>query len=98
MPWARQFCALLLLTPLAAQTGIVTTIAGTGVRGFGGDGGPAVSASLALANVQNACGDPARFEQTSHIAVDARGNVYIADSNNQRVRRIDPAGTITTIV
>jgi uncharacterized protein (TIGR03437 family) len=85
-----------LLLPLAAQTGIVTTIAGTGIAGFSGDGGPAAKAAIALANVQNQC-DPNRFEQTSHIAVDAKGNIYFADSNNQRVRRIDPAGMITTI-
>ena len=40
---------------------------------------------------------PTRFEQTSHISFDTKGNLYIADSNNQRIRRIDPAGVITTI-
>ncbi|MCU1238054.1 MAG: repeat containing protein [Candidatus Solibacter sp.] len=96
MPRLRLSSALLLLLPLGAQTGIVTTIAGTGTRGFSGDGGPAKSAAIALANLQNQC-DPSFFEQTSHIAVDAKGNVYFADSNNQRIRRIDTAGTITTI-
>jgi streptogramin lyase len=38
----------------------------------------------------------ARFEQTSQIAVDGRG-VYFTDSNNQRIRRINPDGTLTTI-
>jgi len=96
MPHFRLLSALLLLTPLAAQTGIVTTIAGTGAPGFSGDSGPATNAAIALANLRNQC-DPNRFEQTSHIAFDAKGNLYLADSNNQRIRRIDPAGTITTI-
>jgi uncharacterized protein (TIGR03437 family) len=53
---------------------------------------------LALANFQNTCnGDPNRFEQTSHIAVDSKGNIYFTDSENQRVRRIDATGVITTI-
>src|SRR5581483_11684365 len=38
-----------------------------------------------------------RFEQSSHIALDGKGNLYVADSSNQRVRRIDVSGTITTI-
>ena len=40
---------------------------------------------------------PNQFEQTSHIAFDAAGNLYIADSENQRIRRIDAAGIIKTI-
>ena len=47
-----------------------------------GDGGPAVNAWI---------------YKPSDIAVDAQGNVYIADTNNDRVRRIDTDGTITTI-
>jgi uncharacterized protein (TIGR03437 family) len=82
---------------LAAQTGVVTTVAGrVGVRGFDGDGGPATAASIALANLQNLC-DPVRFEQTSHVTVDVSGNIYFTDSQNQRIRRIDPAGIITTV-
>jgi uncharacterized protein (TIGR03437 family) len=96
MPQPRLLSALLLLPSLAAQTGIVTTIAGRGGPGFSGDNGPATAASLALANLQNQC-DPSRFEQTSHISLDSKGNLYLADSNNQRIRRIDPGGTITTI-
>jgi uncharacterized protein (TIGR03437 family) len=100
MGLGRTVCAALILQVVAhAQTGIVTTIAGrTGVSGYDGDGRPAVEAALALGHVINQppC-DPARFEQPSHISVDAEGNVYIADSNNHRVRRIDPAGTITTV-
>lgn len=86
----------------AGQTPVISTVAGTTrpggepVRGFSGDGGPATFATLALANLQNEC-DPLQFEQTSHIATDAAGNVYIADSNNHRIRRISTDGVITTI-
>src|SRR5438309_907246 len=62
--------------------GTITTIAGTGIPGFSGDGGPAISA---------------RLYAPHGVAVDGQGNVYIADSYNQRVRRVNPAGTITTI-
>ncbi|MCH6484830.1 FG-GAP-like repeat-containing protein [Pseudoxanthomonas sp. LH2527] len=64
------------------QNGIISTIAGTGTRGYSGDGGPATAARLY---------DPADVE------VDAAGNVYIADFGNHRIRRITPGGTITTI-
>ena len=63
-------------------TGRITTFAGTGVPGFSGDGGPATSA---------------RLYAPHGVAVDGQGNVYIADSYNQRVRKVNPAGTITTI-
>jgi uncharacterized protein (TIGR03437 family) len=62
--------------------GLITTIAGTGIQGFSGDGGPAASAML---------GRP------FSLAIDAGGNLYIADSVNERVRKIDLNGTITTI-
>ena len=62
--------------------GIISTIAGTGVEGFSGDGGPATAARL---NVPEA------------LAVDAAGNVYIADTDNNRVRVIDRAGVISTV-
>ena len=62
--------------------GIITTVAGTGVNGFAGDGGAATSAQL---------GCP------SGAAVDAAGNIYIADFGNNRIRKVDPNGIITTI-
>ena len=86
-----------------AQDGAISTIAGrtpvngAPVRGFDGDGSAATNAALALANFVNTC-DPNRFEQTSHISLDSKGNIYFADSNNQRIRRIDTAGVITTVV
>ena len=63
--------------------GIVTTVAGgTGVVGFGGDGGPATKALL---NAPVA------------VAVDTDDNLYISDSDNFRIRKVDPTGTITTV-
>ncbi len=63
-------------------SGIITTIAGNGSPGFSGDGGPATSAQL---------GDP------RGVAVDSAGNVYIADTSNLRIRKVDTAGIITTV-
>lgn len=57
-----------------ALTGIITTVAGNGVRGFSGDGGPANAAQIA---------------EPLAITVDARGDFYISDTINHRVRRVD---------
>jgi NHL repeat-containing protein len=62
--------------------GTITTVAGTGTRGFSGDGGPAAVAQL---------------DRPFAIAVMADGGFLIADTGNQRVRRIDPTGRITTV-
>jgi uncharacterized protein (TIGR03437 family) len=68
---------------VSVATGIISTIAGTGVAGFSGDGGPATEARLN--NVQG-------------ITADKDGNVYLADAVNNRVRRINAAdGKINTI-
>ena len=64
------------------STGTITTIAGTGEYGFSGDGGPAVQAALSY---------------PSGVAVDGAGNVYVTDSGNNRIRKVDATGTITTI-
>ncbi|HWC96215.1 MAG TPA: IPT/TIG domain-containing protein [Candidatus Sulfopaludibacter sp.] len=66
--------------------GVITTIAGSGSAGFSGDGGPAISAKLGL-NYTNA---------HQGIAVDSTGNVYLADSINNRIRMINTAGIIST--
>ncbi len=64
-----------------SPAGIITTVAGTGVAGFGGDGGPATAAKLKL---------------PYGLAVDTGGNLFIADLENNRVRRVSPDGAITT--
>ncbi|HKD09961.1 MAG TPA: IPT/TIG domain-containing protein [Bryobacteraceae bacterium] len=64
-----------------ANTGIVDTIAGNGTLGFSGDGSSAVGSQLA---------DP------HDVVKDSAGNIYIADTLNGRVRRIDTTGTINT--
>lgn len=64
------------------RTGRITTIAGTGVRGYAGDNGPAVDAQLAGPVV---------------VRVGRTGNVYFADAWNQKIRKITPDGIITTI-
>src|SRR6478752_3087342 len=96
--------SLMLLLSAAGfgQAGLITTIAGrtppggAPVRGFSGDGAAGTSAQLALANIQNTC-DPVSFQQTMHLAADAAGNVYFTDSDNQRIRKIDTQGNISTV-
>lgn len=70
--------------------GMLTRIAGTSRRGYSGDGGPATSAQLQL-GVLIALARPA------NLAVDSTGNVFIADTGNDRIRRISPSGIITTV-
>jgi sugar lactone lactonase YvrE len=66
-----------------ARSGIIVTVAGNGASGFAGDNGPAVAASLSGPN---------------GLALDADGQLYIADTNNQRVRAVDlESGVIRTI-
>ena len=68
---------------LAGADSMITTVAGDGIAGFSGDGGPATAAQIA---------------PPGGIAVDASGNIFIADRNNNRVREINHAtGVITTI-
>lgn len=67
---------------VAAGTGIITTIAGTGACAYSGNGGPATSAGLCL---------------PQGLAVDGHGNLYIADSNNWVIRRVSATGVITTV-
>jgi trimeric autotransporter adhesin len=63
--------------------GTVTLVAGSGTPGFGGDGGPAVSAQLS---------------GPLGVALDANGNLYIADTGNHVIRRVDAAnGSISTV-
>ncbi|HUE71222.1 MAG TPA: hypothetical protein VMP01_10085 [Pirellulaceae bacterium] len=72
-----------LVRRVDAKTGTISTIAGTGQAGFGGDGGPATKA---------------RLSSPHSIALDADDNVYIADIANHRIRRVDAkTGVIETI-
>jgi sugar lactone lactonase YvrE len=73
-----------VIRKVTAATGTITTVAGAaGQGGFGGDGGPATSALLG---------------QPEGVAVDSAGNLYIGDTNNQRIRFVSAAtGQITTI-
>ena len=67
-----------------AASGVITTVAGTGVPGFAGDGGPATQALL---------------NQPIRLALDRAGNLFISDSGNGRVRRVDGAtGIISTVI
>lgn len=67
---------------LVSQGQVITTIAGTGTEGFSGDGGLAVAAAL---------------NKPIGIGVDDSGNIYIADTRNARIRKVNPKGIITTI-
>jgi sugar lactone lactonase YvrE len=64
-----------------SKTGIINTIAGNGETGYGGDGGDACKAKL-----NRPCG----------VVVDSRGNVYISDYGNDRIRKVDNHGKIST--
>jgi sugar lactone lactonase YvrE len=70
------------MTNVTTRVGTIVTVAGTGSAGFAGDSGQAVSAQLYY---------------PAGVAVDASGNIYIADTSNHRVRRVDPQGVITTV-
>jgi hypothetical protein len=63
------------------STYVITTVAGSGKSGLCGDGGPATSACLS---------------QPTGVAVDASGNLYIADNANYRIRKVDTSGKIST--
>ena len=65
-----------------SASGVITAVAGNGVPGDGGDGGPAVDAQLSCPH---------------GVAVDSSGALYIADTDNHRLRKVAPDGTISTI-
>lgn len=66
-----------------ASTGVITTIAGNGIAGYSGDGGPATSAQL---------------NGPTHAVFDRTVNLYITDANNNRIRKVDSStGLITTV-
>jgi VCBS repeat-containing protein len=63
------------------STGVISTVAGNGSAGYSGDGGPAIDAQLYNPN---------------YLALDATGNLYISDNQNQVIRKVTPSGTIST--
>lgn len=65
-----------------SPSGVITTVAGTGIAGFSGDGGPATAAMLSF---------------PTGVVVDAGGNLLIAVQGNSRVRKVDASGNITTV-
>ena len=66
-----------------STAGVITSVAGSGVQGFSGDNGPATAANL---------------DSPAGLALDASGNLYIADTHNHRIRKVSAAaGTISTI-
>ena len=67
---------------VVSSAGVITTLAGTGAPGFSGDGGSAVAAQL---------------DGPRDAAIDAAGNIYIADRDNSRIRKITTAGVISTV-
>ena len=74
-PWSNRVRTL-------SADGVVSTVAGTGAQGYGGDGGPATAAALNFVHSAAPLGD---------------GSLLLADTQNNRIRKISPAGTITTV-
>src|SRR6185436_11261873 len=67
---------------VSGATGMITTVAGNGTSGFSGDDQLAINATL---------------KSPRGVASDASGNVWIADTNNNRVRKVDTSGVIRTV-
>ena len=78
----KKILYLLLFIPFLGNTQTITTVAGIGTMGYSGDNGPAISAQL---------------YSPDGIAVDTNGNIFIADTYNQVIRKVNAAGIITTI-
>jgi uncharacterized protein (TIGR03437 family) len=74
--------------------GFLTRIAGKGLPGYSGDGGPAVDAQLFTDDLIN---ETPNFGMPSGLALDSKGNLYVSDGGNARIRRISPDGIITTV-
>jgi streptogramin lyase len=76
----RQGSSLRAVDPV---TGVITTVAGTGARGYGGDGGPALAAV---------------FDAPKEMAIDRDGSILIVDTENHAIRRFDRRTGIVTAV
>jgi streptogramin lyase len=77
-----MFSISLLTLTVALADPVITSVAGTGEKGFGGDGGPAAKALL---------------DQPFDVAFDKAGNLYFSDTFNHRIRKVDKAGVISTV-
>src|SRR5262249_47609927 len=78
----RALCfAVFLVAAVTVSAQTITTFAGNGTAGFSGDNGPATQAMI---------------NRVVGLAADGAGNVYLAEENNNRVRRVDKNGVITT--
>ena len=75
----KRLLLILLLLPVFADAQIITTVAGNGLEGFFGDGGPAINAE---------------FSTPSGITADKFGNFYIADDHNNVIHKVNSAGKI----
>jgi NHL repeat-containing protein len=86
IPILKYFCLMLVFLSATnghgQSIGVINTVAGTGTPGFSGDGGPATSATL---------------RSPLGIAVDTAGNLFITDTDNRRIRKVTPAGIISTV-
>ena len=69
-------------TTVSTNNNIISTIAGTGIAGYSGDGGPATNAQL---------------NNPNDVAVDSAGNVYIADTFNRRIRKVTYSTAVSTV-
>ncbi|MDR3751823.1 MAG: choice-of-anchor D domain-containing protein [Terracidiphilus sp.] len=70
-----------VIRKINASTGIISTVAGTGVCGYSGDGSALTT----------------KLDDPYDVAVDNSGNLYIADNNNSLIRKVDASGTLTTV-
>src|ERR1700724_3863906 len=75
------FTFFCILSTIPGRAQTITTIAGNGTAGFSGPNGPAAQAMI---------------NRVVRLATDAAGNIYMSEENNNRVRKIDPNGVITT--
>lgn len=79
----KRLLLLITLLPLGLKAQNIVTIAGTGVAGYSGDGAAATAAKL---------------DNPSGLAFDSYGNYYISDCSNHVIRKVTPAGVISTVV